>query len=47
MLAAKIRDGLKRLTGLEARVAPGKVELQWNDEADLENLAEALARLGL
>ncbi|CAB4683277.1 unannotated protein [freshwater metagenome] len=47
VLAAKIRDGLKRLTGLEARVAPGKVELQWNDEADLENLAEALARLGL
>ena len=47
VLAAKIRDGLKRLTGLETRVAPGKVELQWNSETDLENLAEALDRLGL
>jgi ParB-like chromosome segregation protein Spo0J len=47
VVAAKIRDGLKRLTGLETRVAPGKVELQWNTETDLENLVEALERLGL
>ena len=26
-LAARIKDGLGRLTGLEVRVAPGKVEL--------------------
>ena len=33
------------LTGREARVAPGKVELAYEDEHDLEELAEALERL--
>ena len=44
-LARRIKDGLGRLTGLEVRVAPGKVELAWDDEHDLEELAEALERL--
>jgi ParB family chromosome partitioning protein len=44
-LAARVREGLQRLTGLEARVAPGKVELAYDDEHELEELAEALERL--
>jgi ParB family chromosome partitioning protein len=44
-LAARIKEGLQRLTGLETRVAPGKVELAYDDEHDLEELAEALDRL--
>ena len=44
-LARRVRDGFGRLTGLEVRVAPGKVELAWDDEHDLEQLAEALERL--
>ena len=44
-LARRIKDGLGRITGLEVRVAPGKVELAWDDEHDLEELAEALERL--
>ncbi len=44
-LARRVKDGFARLTGLEARVAPGKVELAWDDEHDLEGLAEALERL--
>ena len=44
-LARRIKDGLGRITGLEVRVAPGKVELAWEDEHDLEELAESLERL--
>ena len=44
-LAARIKDGLSALTGLDVRVAPGKVELAYDDEHDLEELAEALDRL--
>ena len=44
-LARRVKDGLGRITGLEVRVAPGKVELAWDDEHDLEELAEALERL--
>jgi ParB family transcriptional regulator, chromosome partitioning protein len=44
-LAARVKQGLQRLTGLEARVAPGKVELFYEDEHDLEELAEALDRI--
>ena len=39
------RTASRRLTGLEVRVAPGKVELAYDDEHDLEELAEALERL--
>jgi ParB family chromosome partitioning protein len=44
-LAARVREGLLRLTGLEARVAPGKIELGFADEHDLEELAERLEAL--
>jgi ParB family chromosome partitioning protein len=44
-LAARVKQGLQRLTGLEARVAPGKIELAYGDEHDLEELADALDRL--
>ncbi len=42
MLAARVRDGLKALTGYEARVANGRVELPFADEHDLAEIAEAL-----
>ena len=45
-LAARVKDGLQRLTGLEARVAPGRIELAFTDEHDLEELAEILDTLG-
>src|SRR5262249_28364260 len=44
-LAARVKTALQTLTGLEARVAPGKVELAYDDEHDLEQLAETLERL--
>jgi ParB family chromosome partitioning protein len=44
VLAARVKDALNRLTGLEVRVASGKVELAYDDEHDLEELAEALDR---
>jgi ParB family transcriptional regulator, chromosome partitioning protein len=44
-LAARIKESLQRLTGLETRVAPGKIELAYADEHDLEELAEALDRI--
>jgi ParB family transcriptional regulator, chromosome partitioning protein len=43
-LAQRVKRGLERLTGLEARVGVGKVELAYDDEHDLEQLAEALER---
>ncbi|HEY4346084.1 MAG TPA: ParB/RepB/Spo0J family partition protein [Gaiellaceae bacterium] len=45
VLARRVKDGLTRLTGLEVRVGVGKVELAYDDELDLEQLAEALDRL--
>jgi ParB family chromosome partitioning protein len=45
VLTKRVKDGLSRITGLEVRVAPGKVELAWDDEHDLEELAESLERL--
>jgi ParB family chromosome partitioning protein len=44
-LAKRIKSGLARITGLEVRVAPGKVEIAWDDNHDLEELAESLERL--
>jgi ParB family transcriptional regulator, chromosome partitioning protein len=41
-LAARIKAGLQLLTGLETRVAPGKIELAYADEHELEELADAL-----
>src|SRR5579871_3669085 len=45
VLARRVKSGLERLTGLQARIAPGKVELAYDDEHDLEQLAEALEGL--
>ena len=41
-LAARVREGLSRVTGLDVRVAPGRIELTYGDEHDLEELAERL-----
>jgi ParB family transcriptional regulator, chromosome partitioning protein len=46
-LAERVKDGLQRLTGLEVRVAVGRVELSYQDEHDLEELAEILDTLAL
>jgi ParB family chromosome partitioning protein len=45
VLAGRVREGLRRVTGLETRVATGRVELLYEDEHDLEVLAETLERL--
>src|SRR5579862_239777 len=42
VLAARVKAGLERLTGLEARVARGRIELSFAGEDDLEELAERL-----
>ena len=44
-LAARVKKGLERLTGLEVRVAVGKIELAYDDEHDLDQLAESLERM--
>jgi len=44
-LAARVRAGLGRLTGLEVRVAAGKVEIAWDEEHELTELAETLESL--
>jgi ParB family chromosome partitioning protein len=41
-IGARVKAGLGRLTSLEVRVAAGKVEIAWDDERQLEELAEAL-----
>jgi ParB family chromosome partitioning protein len=46
VLARRVREGFGRLTGLDVRVAPGKIEVAWDDEHDLEQLAEALEQFG-
>jgi hypothetical protein len=37
-----VKDALQRLTGLDVRVAPGRIELAYTDEHDLEELTERL-----
>jgi ParB family chromosome partitioning protein len=44
-LAARVKQGLGRITGLDVRIGAGKVEIAFDDEHDLEALAEALERL--
>jgi ParB family chromosome partitioning protein len=44
-LAARVREAIQRATGFTARVAPGHVEIEFRDEHELEELAEALERL--
>ncbi len=42
--AARVRDAVRRLTGLDAKVTAGRVELPIGGPTDLEELAEALER---
>jgi ParB family transcriptional regulator, chromosome partitioning protein len=44
-LASRVREGLRRLTGLETHVSSGRIEIAYRDEHDLEELAEILDRL--
>jgi ParB family transcriptional regulator, chromosome partitioning protein len=44
-LAARVREAVHKATGFTARVAPGHVEIEFRDEHELEELAEALERL--
>jgi ParB family chromosome partitioning protein len=44
-LAARVRDAVSRLTGIEPKVAGNRVELPFEDETQLAELAEALERL--
>jgi ParB family chromosome partitioning protein len=46
-LAERARGVLRRLTGLEARVAAGRLELPFDSEVELEELVEALERASL
>jgi ParB family transcriptional regulator, chromosome partitioning protein len=41
-LASRVRDALEQLTGFHAKVGRGRVELQFADEHELAELAEAL-----
>jgi hypothetical protein len=41
-LADRVRSAAELLTGRNARVVPGRVELPFDDEHDLAELAEAL-----
>jgi len=41
-LAARVRDSLKALTGYDARIANGRIELPFADEHDLAEIAEGL-----
>jgi ParB family transcriptional regulator, chromosome partitioning protein len=43
-LATRVRDALAQLTGFDAKVARGRVELPFADEHELAELAEALER---
>ncbi len=44
-LAERVREAAERVTGLRARVVPGRLEIGFADEFELAELAEALERL--
>ncbi len=44
-LAQRVRTAAERVTGMSARVAPGRLEIHFANETELEELAEALERL--
>jgi ParB family chromosome partitioning protein len=44
-VAAQVKEAIRRLTGFEARVAPGRVEITYDGEHALAELAEALDRV--
>jgi ParB family chromosome partitioning protein len=46
-LAARVRAAVAGATGLEARVAAGKLEIPFGHEHDLAEIAEAFERLGI
>jgi ParB family chromosome partitioning protein len=46
-LAARVRSALEQLTGFRVRVTRGRVEIGIADEHELEELAEALERVGV
>jgi ParB family transcriptional regulator, chromosome partitioning protein len=43
--AERVKEAVRRLTGFEARVAPGKVEIAYDDDHALAELAEVLERV--
>ena len=45
VLAERVRTAAERLTGFTARIAPGRLEIAFSDETELEELAQALERL--
>jgi ParB family transcriptional regulator, chromosome partitioning protein len=44
-LAERARVAAQRLTGFEAHVAPGRLEIRFGDEHELEELVESLERI--
>jgi ParB family chromosome partitioning protein len=46
-LAERARGALRTLTGVEAKVAAGRIELYFEDEVELEEMVEALERASL
>jgi ParB family transcriptional regulator, chromosome partitioning protein len=46
-LGERARDALRRLTGADAKVVAGRIELYFDDEPALEELVEALERASL
>jgi ParB family transcriptional regulator, chromosome partitioning protein len=44
-LAGRVRKAFERATGFQARVGPGQVVVEFRDEHELEELAEALENL--
>jgi ParB family transcriptional regulator, chromosome partitioning protein len=46
-LAERARDALRRLTGADAKVAAGRIEVYFETELELEELVEALERASL
>ena len=45
VLAGRVREAFQRATGFQARVAPDQVVVEFRDEHELEELAEALENL--
>jgi hypothetical protein len=46
-LAERARESLRRLTGADAKVVAGRVELYFEDEVELEEIVEVLERASL
>ena len=44
-LAERVQTAAERVTGMKARVVPGRLEIAFANETELEELAEALERL--